>query len=59
MPLIKYRENSRWYHQYGRYALADQRNHIVCPSSWTSPGVLIAIAQTGHAANRPNLGPPP
>ncbi len=30
MPLIKYLENSPWYHQYGPYALADQRTHIVC-----------------------------
>jgi hypothetical protein len=29
MKLIKYRERSRWYQQYGPYALADERNHIV------------------------------
>ena len=28
MTLIKYRESSRWYQQYGAYALTDDRNHI-------------------------------
>jgi hypothetical protein len=29
VTLIKYRENSRWYTQYGPYALADQANCLV------------------------------
>ena len=26
--VVKYRENSKWYAQYGPYALADERNAI-------------------------------
>ena len=29
LTLIKYRESSRWYAQYGPYALADERNNLV------------------------------
>jgi hypothetical protein len=29
LRLIKYRETSRWYTQYGPYALADQANNLV------------------------------
>jgi hypothetical protein len=31
LTLIKYRETSRWYAQYGPYALADQAN---CPAAY-------------------------
>jgi hypothetical protein len=29
LTLIKYRPNSRWYAQYGPYALADENNNLI------------------------------
>jgi hypothetical protein len=40
LTLIKYRERSRWYNQYGPYALADEQNYLV---AWgMSPEQVVA-----------------
>jgi hypothetical protein len=47
LTLIKYRENSRWYHDYGPYALADATSN--CVVAWGMDRETVARELTAAA----------